>query len=110
MNHDQTAPKIAVRSESILFAIQATYEYNQLRGADDKCCDWWVKDLGTCSCIVRVSTLTYRVYKAPFCQYGLDSENLPSLSIKSRNGQQHGASRTTTRNPMHLKIDKNSSS
>ena len=49
--------------------------------------------------------LTYRVYKAPFCQYGLDSENLPSLSIKSRNGQQHGASRTTTRNPMHLKID-----
>ena len=52
--------------------------------------------------------LTYRVYKAPFCQYGLDSENLPSLSIKSRNGQQHGASRTTTRNPMHLKIDKNS--
>ena len=46
---------------------------------------------------------TYPVYKAPFCQYGRLSENLPILSIKSRNGQQHGASSTTTMKPTTLK-------
>ena len=39
MNPDQTAPKGAVWSESILLAIQATYEHEQTQGADNKICD-----------------------------------------------------------------------
>lgn len=48
-------------------------------------------------------SVTYITYKTPFCQYGLDSENFPILSMKSRNGQQHGASRTTATKPINLK-------
>jgi len=53
--------------------------------------------------IYQFYNYTYPVYNAPFCQYGRLSENLPILSIKSRNGQQHGASSTTTMKPTTLK-------
>ena len=36
MNPDQSAPKGAVWSGSILFAISATYEYKQTKREDDK--------------------------------------------------------------------------
>ena len=38
MKPDQTA--LLEGSRSILFAILVTYEHNQMRGADDKSCDW----------------------------------------------------------------------
>jgi len=50
--------------------------------------------------------VTYIVYKAPFCQYGRACENSPILSIKSKKGQQHGASNTTAMKPRHLKYKK----
>ena len=40
---EQTAPIGAVCSESTLFAIEASLTFQQMREADDICCDWRFK-------------------------------------------------------------------
>ena len=43
MDPEETAPVGAVWSGSTLFAIEASYTFQQTRKADDFCCDWHIK-------------------------------------------------------------------